>query len=524
MSDSEFSRISSLFEASLAGTLTTQQREDLEGALAESEELRIAYLQAMSMHLDLDQLSRSDEDLPEAVRPTAAASAVVPNDTKWWQRRMFLAGLAASLLLLLSIATAQFMAESQSPVANSPQGSGEVHLPMIVEVANARLFGQGGDPKPGQKVTLGKKYILTHGYLSLQYHSGARAVIKAPSVFTAQGVESLMVRSGRCSVYAPPGAEGFELLSPSAKIIDLGTRFVVDIAETGETQLTVVEGEATMSALEQHSLPTMHLRSGDAAQVDPGLAPRRLQGSFNVHTYMDRLPDRVVSYEATMVGSYADELLNLTVQRNGVTRTIERDDLIRARVVHFESNKDVATFCTRMGDSLPAGEDRLNLLHGDFSLVTGIINPVARPQHEVAMRVEFDEPIVNAPGPDIVIFDLQLLVYDPNGDKLVLRSGDDRKTRPTLTVEQFDIGLNSPFALDLLPHCTYRSLEATRSVDDLVQNQFMHGRQVNVDARALAVAIDLSHLGYEEGESLSQLEFLDKSGGIDPVLIVGLRP
>ena len=138
------------------------------------------------------------------------------------------------------------------------------------------------------------------------------------------------------------------------------------------------------------------------------------------------------------------------------------------------------------------------------------------------MSIEFNAPIINAPGPDIVIFDLQLLVYDPKGDPLCLRSGDDRPSRPELLIEQFDIQLNSPYALDLLPHCTYRSLERTTSVDDLVHKQFMHGRQVNVDARALAVGVDLSDLGYEEGESLERLDFLPATGGVDPVLIVGL--
>ncbi|MEW4564480.1 hypothetical protein AB1K70_18210 [Bremerella sp. JC770] len=523
MSDSEFQRISALFEASIAGTLTPQQKEDLESALAESEPLRVAYLQAMSMHLDLDQLSRSDEDVPELVKTSAAVQG--PNHHRPWQSRLFLAGLAASVLVVSSLFALLRTNPKSDPVAVVPPASEEEdHAPTIVEAANATLFGQGGDPTPGQKMMIGQKYVLTKGYLGIEFQSGARAVIQAPSVFTAKGRESLLVRSGKCSVYAPPGAEGFELLSPSAEIVDLGTRFVVEIAETGETQLVVVEGEATLSSLEPGEQPIMHLRSGDRAQVEPGMAPQMSQGSLSTQAYLDRLPDRIIRYDATHIDDYADELLSLTIQRNGVISTIDRDQLIPARVVHFDAGQNVATFCTKMGDSLPTGEDRLKLLHGDFSLVTGIINPAARPGKDISMVVEFGEPIVNAPGPDLVIFDLQLLVYDPNGDKLVLRSGDERSDRPELTIEQFDIGLNSPYALDLYPHCTYRSQELTRSVDDLKEHDFMHGLQVNIDARALAVAIDLSDLGYDEGESMQQLEFLSGTGGIDPVLIVGLRP
>ncbi|QDV66393.1 hypothetical protein Poly24_00780 [Rosistilla carotiformis] len=512
MSDSEFQRISSLFEAIIAGTLTLQQKEDLECALVESEPLRVAYLQAMSMHLDLDQLSRSDEDIPELVKSTE--ETLVPDKHNLWRSRIFQAGLAASILVLVSLLTVLLTTPQSNPVAVVPQGGDEDHSPKTVAVANAILLSQGGDPTTGgQKVTIGKNYVLTEWVLGIEFASGARAVIQAPSGFTAEGRQSLRVRSGKCSVDAPPGAEG----------VDQGTRCATGIAETGETQLVAIDGEATLSSLKQRTRPTMHLRSGDMAP-EPGMPPHRSKGSLPSRANLDRLPDRIIRYEATFIDSYADELLTLTVQRNGVTSTIDRDDLIRARVVHFESGKNAATFCTKMGDHLPTGEDRLKLLHGDFSLVTGIINPFARPGRKVSMRVEFEEAIVNAPGPDIVIFDLQLLVYDPNGDKLVLRSGDERQNRPTLTVEQFDIGLNSPYALDLFPHCTYRAQEATRSIDDLKQNAFIHGRQINIDARALAVAIDLSNLGYEEGESLQRLEFLNTSGGIDPVLIVGLRP
>ncbi|EAQ82254.1 hypothetical protein [Blastopirellula marina] len=520
MSHPDLHRILPLVEASLAGRLTPQQKEDLENALAESEELRIAYLQAISMHLDLDQLSRTDEDVPTTKKAATALSAPASTSGK----RTFVAASLAACLVVGLFGVYFLASNAKKSPDSAPLVQNEDASPVIVEVASAVIFGEGGAPSPGQRISIGRKYILTQGYLAIRFHSGARAVLQAPSVFSAMGEESLLVRSGQCSVFAPPGAEGFQLLSPSAEIVDLGTRFVVNVAETGETQLSVVEGEATMSALENsETKPIMHLRVGDAAQVDPGSSPRRLTAPSGSLSYREKLPDRVVSYEATMIDSLANELLSITIQRDGVIGVYGREDLVRAGVVEFSGGIDAATFCTRMGDSLPEGKDRLSLLDGDYSLVTGIINPGSSETQPVCMAVEFEEPIVNAPGPDIVLFDLQLLVLDPDGDKVHLRSGDDRVLRPELVIEKFDIGLNSPSALDLLPHCTYRSLEVTTSVGDLVNKQFMHGRQVNIDSRALAVGVDLSSLGYQEGESLTRLEFLHPTNGVDPVLIVGLR-
>lgn len=525
MSDNEFHRMSTLFEASLTGQLTLPQREELEQALENSAELRLAYLQAMTLHLDLQRLSRSDEELLVRRETGGSHSAGLGRRGIGWRTPLLLASLAICLMIAVS-GFFVFVATSEDPqdsVAVVPDTAAEDTSPVIVEVANAAIFGEGQVPERGQRLALGRKYVLTDGYLAIRFHSGARAVMQAPSVFSALGAERFLVRSGQCSVHAPPGAEGFQLLSPSAEIVDLGTKFVVDVAETGETQLSVIEGEATMAALgDAAAEAAIHLFDGDVAQVDPGVPPRRVHETARKIAYLENLPDRVISYEATTVDSLADELLSVTVQRGGVTSTFQREALIQCRVVEFAGEAETATFCTRMGDSLPEGTERLSLLQEDFSLVTGIINPSASSSQDVCMSIEFNAPIINAPGPDIVIFDLQLLVYDPKGDPLCLRSGDDRPSRPELLIEQFDIQLNSPYALDLLPHCTYRSLERTTSVDDLVHKQFMHGRQVNVDARALAVGVDLSDLGYEEGESLERLDFLPATGGVDPVLIVGL--
>ncbi len=528
MQDLEFHRISSLFETALAGQLSAEQHDELEAALRESPELRDAYLRTMSLHLDLDHLSRTTS-MEEPIENRPAVRKEVSSRRALSKRAAVLC--IATCLTVLAAWTGMTMSPwgtststSQMTNVEKPVNAGD-RQPEIIEVANATIFGEGSAPSPGQRLTMQREYILSEGFLALRFHSGARAVLKAPCVFSAQGEEKLLVRSGQCSVYAPPGAEGFELLSPSAQIVDLGTRFVVDIAETGETELLVVEGEATMST---GTTPPIHLKKGDMARVDPGSEPKRTAESLSKVPFIESLPDRVVSYEATRRGSYADELLNLTVQRGGVSRKVPREELIRAKLVHYQSPKEAAAFCTRKGDSLPDGAERLQLLEKDWSLVTGIINASSEKTDEATMTVEFAQPIVNGPGPEIVIFDLQLLVYHPRGDEFRLRSGDDRVNRKEFTVEKFDIDLHSPSALDLYPHRIYRATLPTKTVSDLVDHEFTTGRQVHVDARGLAVGIDLSDLGYAPGESLTRLEFLRplkrQQYLLDPVLIVGLKP
>ncbi|WP_437203250.1 hypothetical protein [Planctomicrobium sp. SH664] len=533
--DTSLKRFHLLVEAALSGQLTQLEHEELEQLLRESQELRSRYLQIMHTQIDLDTVSQRFPPPDDQVTPVRQPVRTKPKAVRW-----FTAGVVAVVgMLTLWMSWARFASQPEqiavSPSDNtlSPPGPTAIDLsPVIAETAGAKLFGEGFDPVPGERLVFEKKYVLTQGYLALKFASGARAVLKAPAVFTPLEPEKLQVRSGQCSVHAPPGAEGFQVISPTAEVVDLGTRFVVDVAETGETELLVIDGAATMAATSADSSPPRLFQQGESGRVEPGLALQPSAQQLEPRSFLDLLPDRVVRYTATRnPEGYADELLSVTVQRGGKIVEYPRDQLQRARLVHFTNRANTVTFCTRKGESLPDGKDRLGLLDNDWSLVTGIINPQVSSKNRdqstlVTMAVEFEHPVINLPGPDIVLFDLHLLVGLPGGDRVTLRSGDPGGPRTLLRVSQYDLDLMSPYALNLLPHMTYRAVAPTESVEGLVNGDFLHGRQVNIDAKAIALGIDLTDLGYPEGASLQRLEFLDTSPSqkVDPVLIVGLPP
>lgn len=535
MDPSSKSHLQALIEASLTGRLAPHEHDQLEKALEDSVEMREEYLRAVEMHLDLHTLSREIPELNSRSSAAPRAGAKWP----WLMSAAFTLTSAACLLLLLrgsplQPATHETVAEND--ITSSPQSSefsqslDRPEGPVVIEGANAQLYGQWHSPAPGDRMKMGETYALTSGMLALEFRTGAQAILQAPCVFSVLDVAKLEIRSGKCSVHAPPGAEGFEVVSPSAEIVDLGTRFVVDVSDTGETELLVVEGKATLASSHIREETPLELTPGLAARVEPGLPPKFASKADQQLRYQAVLPDRVVRYYATEVDDqYVDELTSVVVQRGGTIYQYGRSELIRSRLTHFVGTRNSSTFCTRRGEELPTGEQRLALLDEDWSLVTGIINP--RTQHvdsrfdDPIFSVNFAEPIENGPGPDILLFDLQLLVYPASGDRLRVRSGDaNRPDRPILKVDQFDIDMTSPFAFDLVPHRTYRAGPATTCLDDLLWNDFRHGHQVHVNAKAIVVGIDLSDLGYAPGETLRQLDLMETgdSHNVDPVLIVGL--
>ncbi len=212
----------------------------------------------------------------------------------------------------------------------------------------------------------------------------------------------------------------------------------------------------------------------------------------------------------------------------GQVLTYIRDDLTRAQLVNFSSNPGVAVFCTRQGESLPQGSKRLELL-SDWSLVTGIINPRSAPEDldssPVGMEVEFEPPLMNGPGPDAVLFDLQLLVGAELGDALNISTDRSRAADRLINIRQFDLDLTSPAALDLVPYQVGVVAPALGSLDELLQVPVRARNPNFIRSKALATGIDLSELGYAEGETVARIMLHDSfhdGQGVDPVLIIGL--
>ncbi len=518
----EFDR---LLAAALDGSVTPAQHQRLDDLLRLDVALRDRYLELTGLHLDLLELGRPAAGrLPEK-RPVQG---------RWWSAL----GLALTALSLIVACGWMWSWRHSStpgaPVAGGPARAAEPVLidPVLIdEAASARIYGQAFAPAPGQALQYGEELILKQGLLALRFPSGARAVLESPCVFAPAGPETLLIRSGRCSVHAPPGAEGFRVETPSALIVDLGTRFAVDVDAGGETALKVVEGAASLAprGAEVPAAPRL-LKQGDAAYVDHDSRefPEPPAG-LNVQ-FVDRLPDRVIRYEATTgPGGHAEELLTVTVQRNGVAQTFGRDELIRSRLSNFTSVEKSAALCVLLGAEPPVGEQRPDLLH-DWSLVTGVINPAPRgtfPELNDAegLEITFDEPVVNGPGPDVVLFDLQILVHDEAGDAVRISPVDPPPGVHSLKIRGFDLDLTCPQALDL---CDYQTLDTTgpiRSMDELRTAVLKPRIPRCLRAKCLATAIDLSAMGYAPGARVSRLLLQTDPGdasAIDPVLVVGL--
>jgi uncharacterized membrane protein len=191
----------------------------------------------------------------------------------------------------------------------------------------------------------------------------------------------------------------------------------------------------------------------------------------------------------------------------------ERDDLIPPRLTHFAGAPDENAFIAIKSDeSLPTSGERAELLT-DFYLDTGITQPDVG---SATATLTFSTPIVNGPGPDLVIFEL------------ISRRSDDERTDPLQIAVGDEVGLvleaswgDSVYTVDVDAYD--RVAGAPGSIDELENGDFVLQAKV-LDLPVAGTVIDLSDLNIAPMAGIDAVNFgsLGIAVAIDPMLFMGI--
>jgi hypothetical protein len=203
-------------------------------------------------------------------------------------------------------------------------------------------------------------------------------------------------------------------------------------------------------------------------------------------------------------------------------------------VVHFNRGGDGSHLLTpdlvTGSPGTPGTNDRAKLLDEDVALNTGIVNPggsgglaadVSYTGSTVGMAVDFESPVTNGLGVDVVLFEIFLHGSGQNPDPFTVsalgKDGDSSKSYGFDTVAggpsgDYDL---SKIVLGgdlggLAGNITTLTLLETSDIDS----------DLFVNISAAVVGFDLSDLGVPSGASVTGLFIQDAS--IDPVYIAGL--
>jgi hypothetical protein len=143
------------------------------------------------------------------------------------------------------------------------------------------------------------------------------------------------------------------------------------------------------------------------------------------------------------------------------------------------------------------------------------------------MGTRFQTPILNRPSPDVVLFELEIRVGIPDGDSFHVVPIERQNDPHPFTVQAFDLPLTSSETKQPADFFLNEFNEAFTSLDQLLSGKCrsLRSPQSGKSYGLLAAAIDLSNLGYSEGELVGGLflqDTLNDNQHFDPVLIAGL--
>lgn len=538
--------LSDLIAALIDGSISDKQFDQLDELLKYDPAARQLYLDALQIHEDLPEVAFPASERPFAEVPARSETATElrSSGVSLWQ-----SGLAIAILLPIAFFIGTMLPLGDSPVVvnSGTQGKGsqsslelqKVDGVQFANLAHARFFGEM-PPKIHSAPIHQRDYVLMEGMVELGFQKGATAIIEGPAVFRVESDERLALDIGRCSVHAPDGAEGFQVTTPEVNVVDRGTRFLVNVLKDNATEVQVVEGAADIYGKEgtaEGKRAGVRLNSEDArrfSHVDPQAA---VAVPFRGDQYTRYVPDRVVAYEATMSEKgLADELISVQVQRGGQRNQYAVEDLIGSRVTYFHAQDSHGYL---IGNSeLP--EDPTSFA-SDRSIRTGIINIggsrqplVESPDLNVnddagefgtpGLAIRFDRPVKNGPGADVILFELQMFSNPLVGDAFHVSPLEFREGLHSHTITSYDLTLESPEALPVQTLYLQKFEKVPRSLTELEAFPSTPVVQA-VKFHAVAVGIDLSDLGYEEGALVEGLFFQDALNDddiIDPTFIAGL--
>jgi hypothetical protein len=261
------------FEAALAalcaGTAEEKQRCDLAETLRTNAAARDAYLFAVELHarlasdnvLFLPSASDSEEEAPELSKVVPLSRKIVP----FWLK-VAAAGLLAGTAVLVYFA--------------SPRNEESVVFARFVRSAGAE-FASGVKAGDGEPLR-GEALSLTQGSVELATARGATVVLEAPAEFRFESAQRLHLARGKAAAEVPPSAKGFTILTPSGEVIDLGTKFGVDVPKSGASEVHVFKGEVLARA--DGETQKRSVKGDQALALSGGTsAPRELRSAAFIH-------------------------------------------------------------------------------------------------------------------------------------------------------------------------------------------------------------------------------------------------
>lgn len=169
-------------------------------------------------------------------------------------------------------------------------------LATIQETINAKWKPGAEHFARGQRIG-STRLDLESGWVKLRYNNGAELLLEGPGSYQVNGGMNLFSSQGRISSNIPVTARGFEVVTPFARFVDLGTEFFVAVDDK-QADLEVVSGTVILARSKEY--PGKIMTGGRESSVNSlqQLVEKPIQKSryINTEVFSERLAQHLVTW------------------------------------------------------------------------------------------------------------------------------------------------------------------------------------------------------------------------------------
>jgi ferric-dicitrate binding protein FerR (iron transport regulator) len=250
------------------GQATADDVASLEQMLRDEADFRAHFLE----YLNLDSALEAFAAAVEPAKPSKTWPRILtirPSHTRW----------LAAAVILIGVGLTGWWALNSDFLKR-----GQMEQLVALHVLKAERVVAAGTQKSfdvGERLVLNELRIAS-GSLQFRLDSGAAVAVTGPAELQLLDPMHLRVSRGKVTVDIGEHAKGFTVDTGQAHIVDLGTKFGVEVTDANQTDVVVFQGEVELfdqgNAENRHG-PMTRLVEGEAVRVD---ATRQMSRIVNV--------------------------------------------------------------------------------------------------------------------------------------------------------------------------------------------------------------------------------------------------
>jgi hypothetical protein len=256
--------IHELINKSLDGTITSSEFEELNRLIKSDPECAAYYVSSIRIHFAFskagclfrehagESLSDSSLSLQEFAEyeKTAPVVQIVKTKLQAGQRQDAAQPVSVRKISKLPIITAIVSCAALLMifiyVYLNPQMS---EVATLTDSIRPQWLTPENSVKIGSRLsTMRQPAMLEKGIIKILYDNDVEVLIEAPAQYQILSSREIALHRGRLFATVSPAGKGFTIKTQYTKIVDLGTKFGVQVDAEGETELHVIKGQTTLFA------------------------------------------------------------------------------------------------------------------------------------------------------------------------------------------------------------------------------------------------------------------------------------